>query len=200
MRLRQLDEVDLRWFILDASGCFGLRSSFGAQLDRARAGQDFASQRQGNAELDISVGALRRATRVRDSLRRIGSLNTDVLIAAYCWDRLKRLAWLDRLGPVCLLTDGLASAYQRSQDKQSESCRGGNGTMLLEPLPAHRTLAQWAGPALKNNKELCANILLEADGLLTGACRAWYARRECTLSVSSLSSLDVIEAQCGGGR
>jgi hypothetical protein len=175
-RLTQADETALRWFLLDAPARFGLRSGFGYQLERAAAGQLFDMGTPKVVDVpEHAIDAVRHARRIRGRLKAMTLAQRDVLVAAYCWEQFAVLTWLDRLGPVALLTDAAQNAYQRATDKDVERTRkGATGGLLAAPRAKHRTLAQWLGPRLRKDDALRAIVLSEADRKLNGACAAWY--------------------------
>jgi hypothetical protein len=180
-RLTVADSEALRWFLLDCPARFGLRSGFGYQLERAAAGQLFDMGTPKAVDVpEHAIDAVRHARRVKRKLETITPGARDTLIAAYCWDQFATLTWLDRLGPVCLLTDAAQTAYQRSVDRDATRVReGSTGALLTKPWPKHRTLAQWLGPRLKADDSFRATVLSEADRKLTGACSEWYRANGC---------------------
>ena len=89
LRLSPAAEADLRWYLCDAEGALGLRSNFGAQLDRALAagGRNRGSKPLGAAVAagvsDEQLAAVERARRVRARLATLPAPLRATLVAAF---------------------------------------------------------------------------------------------------------------------
>ena len=160
MRLTPQAEAELRWFALESESELGLRSPIGSMLERARAGQLFDT---GNTtpepDMTRAMAASRRATRIRDRLRRMGRPYGDVLLCAYCAGPPPGLLSLGRLGAVAPFTPAARSAY---------------GTTSR---PRRTTLARQLGAMLSKSDELRAKVLAECDVMLSEACKRWKDER-----------------------
>lgn len=159
MRLTPGDELDLRWYELEAGAALGERSPLGAQLEMMRFGLSPTGLPRG-PDLDRAVGVIRRYEAVRARLGAMSRRRRSVLMAAYC-GVVTSLASYDRLGPVALLTTAGREAYDRAH---------ADGKVQRLCLP---DLARWLGQAMRTDAALREAVLAEADRLLSDACGAW---------------------------
>jgi len=164
MRLSPPEELALRWYVLDSDAdAGGLRSPTGAMLERARLRQLFDTTTRQAADPERYLVDVRRATAIRDRLRAMGRRLALVLTAAYCSDPVPGLTSAARLGAVAPFTTAAREAYKRA-----------TGT-TARPRPS--TVAGWLAKRWKGNDKLRAEVLAEADALLTDACSTWRASR-----------------------
>lgn len=161
LRLTPCDELELRWYTLEAERDLGLRSPFGAALERANAGQlfDFGNYPSSdNIDTERIIAVVRRATRVRNRLRRMGGLHSAALMAHYCAETPPGLGCLNPFGAVSLLTDRAKRAYAAAGRKSR---------------PRASTLARFLATRLKSDEVLRGELLAEGDTLVAEAVSRW---------------------------
>lgn len=165
MRLSPMDELDVRWFWLEAGSELGLRCPLGMQLELAEQrllGCDYTPQ---GPDMDRSAAMIRRYDAIRDKLAAMSRRNRQTLIAAYC-GKAEGLGSLDRLGPVVLLTAAARGAHLRDMAKRGD---------VMTRVSA-KTLSEWLRKRFKTDQLLKSRALEEADEMLTKACEDWRAR------------------------
>ena len=161
VRLSQDDELELRWYVHEAECDLGLRSPFGMALQRARSGQlfDFGNYpNSDHVDTERIIAVVRRATKVRNRLRRMGSLLSAALMAHYCAETPPGLGLLNPFGAVSLLTDRARRAFAAEGRKSR---------------PRASTLARFLATRLKSDEVLRGELLAEGDRLVGEAVGRW---------------------------